>query len=162
MSDDDLSYIPPGEHALKPYLCVRGAAEAIAFYADVFGATESPEHRFVDADGKIGHTELRFGDSLMYLSDEYPGYCMSPVDLQDTPCSLYLHVPDCDAVTAKAEAAGATVVKQPEDDFHGSRTSAVRDPFGHRWMIVTYTRTVSTEEYEKAKAEFARTSSADV
>jgi PhnB protein len=162
MSDENLSYIPSGDHALKPYLCVRGAAEAIAFYVEVFGAIESPEHRFVDADGKVGHSELRFGDSLMYLADEYPGYGMSPIDLPDSVCSLYLHVPDCDAVTAKAEAAGATVLQAPEDSFHGARRSTLRDPFGHRWMIVTQTSAISTEDYEKAKAQFARTPSSEI
>jgi len=159
---DNLSYIPAGDHALKPYLCVRGAAEAIDFYVEVFGAAESPEHRFVDADGKVGHAELRFGDSLMYVADEYPGYGMSPIDLPDATFSLYLHVPDCDAVTAKAEAKGATVLQGPEDTFHGSRSSTLRDPFGHRWMIVTQIRTVTTEEYEKAKSDFAQTPSSGV
>jgi uncharacterized glyoxalase superfamily protein PhnB len=162
MSNDNLSYIPAGEHALKCYLCVRGAAEAIDFYVDVFDATELEEYRFVDADGKIGHSELRFGDSLMYLADVYPGYGMSPADLEDVPISLYLHVPDCDAVVAKAEAKGATVLRQPEDAFHGARTATVRDPFGHRWMLVTSTRTVSTDEYAKAKADFAQTPSSAV
>lgn len=159
---DDTSYIPEGEHALKPYISVRGAAQAIDFYVEVLGAIESAEHRFVDADGKIGHAELRLGDSLLYLADEYPGYGMSPVDLPDSTVALYLYVSDTDAVVAKAEAKGATILEPPNDTFYGARRATLRDPFGHRWMIVTHRGDVSQEEYQAARDGFAATPSADV
>ena len=152
--DDEVSYIPANEHAVAPYLCVRGAAEAIDFYVEVFGAVEDGE-RFVDPDGKVGHAELRLGDSRIYLADEYPGYGMSPVDLPDSTFALYVYVPDVDAVVTRAEAKGATILEPTQETFYGARRATLRDPFGHRWMVNTQVREVSPEEYKQAIEGFA-------
>ena len=151
---DDVSYMPKGAEAVAPYLCVRGAAEAIDFYVEVFGAVEDGE-RFVDPDGRVGHAELRLGGSHIYLADEYPGFGMSPVDLPDSTFALYVYVPDVDAVVTRAEAKGATVLEAASETFYGTRRATLRDPFGHRWMVNTQVREVSPEEYQKAVEGFA-------
>jgi PhnB protein len=151
---DELSYIPEGEEAVAPYLSVRGAAEAIDFYVEVFGAVEDGE-RFVDPEGRVGHAELRLGGSRIYLAEESPGYGMSPVDLPDSTFSLYVYVPDVDAVVARAEAKGATILEAASETFYGTRRATLRDPFGHRWMVNTQVREVSPEEYQKAIEGFA-------
>jgi PhnB protein len=151
---DEKSYIPAGEPPVSPYLCIRGAAEAIDFYVEVFGATESGE-RFVDPEGKVGHAELDLAGGRIYLADEYPGYGISPLDLPDTPVALYIYVPNVDAVVAKAEARGATVLEAPKETFYGARRATLRDPFGHRWMVVTHLHEVSSDEYKEARDDFA-------
>jgi PhnB protein len=153
---DSTNYIPAGSHAITPYLCCRGAAEAIEFYVAVFGAAEVGE-RFVDAEGKVGHAELRFGDSVVMLADEYPGYGMSPVDLPDAPVSINLYVPDVDAVVERALERGAKVTTPLEETFYGVRRASLRDPFGHRWIVGTQVREVTAEDYEKAREDFSRT-----
>jgi PhnB protein len=156
MTDEPTSYIPAGSHAVTPYLCCRGAAAAIDFYVAVFGATEEGE-RFVDADGKVGHAELRFGDSLLMVADEYPGYGMSPVDLPDSPVSINLYVPDVDAVAERAVERGAKLLMPLEETFYGVRRATLRDPFGHRWMVGTQVREASAADYDKARDEFGTT-----
>ena len=155
-STETTGYVPAGSHVVTPYLCCRGAADAIDFYVAVFGATEVGE-RFVDAEGKVGHAELRFGDSAVMLAEEYPGYGMSPVDLADVPVSINLYVPDIDAVVERAIERGAKVTAPISESFHGSRGATLRDPFGHRWMVATQVREVSDEDYAKARDEFSRT-----
>lgn len=147
-------YLPAGEHAVAPYLCVRGAAEAIEFYVDVLGAVEEGE-RFVDPEGKVGHATLQLGDSHLYLADEYPGYGISPVDLPDTTVALYIYVPDVDTVVARAKERGATVLEEVNETFYGARRATIRDPFGHRWMINTQIRDVAAEEHHAAVERFA-------
>lgn len=157
MTDTTASHIPPGGQELTPYLICRDAAAAVEFYKSVFEATEISE-RFVDADGKVGHAELRVGGSQIFVADVYEGYGMSPADLDDVPVSLNLYVPDVDAVVARAEAAGAKVVRPVEEGFDGARSARLRDPFGHRWMVATHVRTVTPEEYQAAVDDFAQQS----
>lgn len=151
---DNLSYIPPGERAVVPYLICRDAAAAIDFYIQVFGATEVGE-RFVDPEGKVGHADLTLSDSRISVAEEYPGYGLSPADLDDVPVAISLYVPDVDAVVARAEAAGARIVSPPEETFYGTRRATLRDPFGHRWLVGTHVREVSQEEYDEARQHFA-------
>jgi PhnB protein len=158
MDDNPRSrHIRPGGRELTPYLSCDGAAEAIEFYTQVLDATETGE-RFVDADGRVGHAELTIGDSQIFLADVYQGYGMSPADLEVVPVSLHLYVPDVDATAARAEAAGATILEPPKDDFDGSRTCRLRDPFGHRWMLATHVREITAEEYRQAVDDFSETS----
>jgi PhnB protein len=150
-------YQPAGTHTVTPYLAVHDAAAAIDFYVDVFGATESSE-RFVDPDGKVGHAELTIGDSHVYLSDEFPDFdAVSPRTLGGSGVALTVYVPDVDAAVARAEKAGATVLRPIEETFYGTRRATIRDPFGHRWMVGTHVRDVSDEEYKKAVDEYAET-----
>jgi PhnB protein len=149
-------YQPTGTHTVVPYLAVHDAAAAIAFYVDVFGATESSE-RFVDPDGKVGHAELVIGDSQVYLSDEFPDHdAISPRTLGGSGLALVVYVPDVDAAVARAEKAGAAVLRPIEETFYGTRRATIRDPFGHRWMVGTHVRDVSDAEYEKALDDYAR------
>jgi PhnB protein len=157
MSDtpDTSGYQPAGAHTVTPYLAVANTAKAIDFYVEAFGATETGE-RFVDPDGRIGHAEITIGDSVVYLSDEYPDFgATAPTTLGGTAVALTVYVPDVDAAVAAAEKAGATVDRAIEETFYGTRRATITDPFGHRWMVGTHVRDVSAEEYRKAVDDFA-------
>lgn len=144
-------YTPDGYRSVIPYLSVKGADEAIAFYKDVFGATEVM--RF-DHQGKIGHAELKIGDSHIMLADEFPDMDVrSPKSIGGTPVSIMVYVPDVDATVAKALKAGATVQHPIADKFYGDRSGSVVDPFGHVWHISTHIEDVDIEEmHRRAKA----------
>lgn len=119
---------------LIPYLAVHDAAAAIDWYAIALGAVES--FRVPMDDGRVGHAELRIGAAVVYLADEYPeiGH-VSPRTLGGTASTLHLTVDDVDAVFARAVDAGASVLREPVDEAHGSRQGGVVDPFGHRWIL---------------------------
>jgi PhnB protein len=122
--------------AITPYLCVAGAVDAIAWYADVLGAVETI--RYTGDDGRIGHAEISIGGATVMLSDEHPEFGVtSPTTLGGTPVSLHVTVPDVDAVHERAVAAGARIERPPRDEAYGARSFTMDDPFGHRWMIQT-------------------------
>jgi PhnB protein len=140
--------VPKGFHSVTPYLTVKGAAAALDFYARAFGAVEL--YRLVGPDGRIGHAELRIGDSVLMLSDEYPDFgALGPVAIGGTPVKLQIYVPDADAAVARAVAAGATLLRPVQDQFHGSRSGMVADPFGHGWFIATQTEEVEPAEMQR-------------
>jgi PhnB protein len=144
--------IPEGYHSVTPYLIVRGAAGAIEFYRKAFGAVEL--FRFPSPDGKIGHAEIKIGDSPIMLADEYPdmGY-KGPQSIGGSPVSLMIYVEDVDAIFNQAVTAGATVKEALQDKFYGDRLGTVVDPFGHIWHLSTHKEDVSMEEMERrAKA----------
>jgi PhnB protein len=117
---------------VTPYLCADGASDAIAFYKKAFGAEETYR---LEEDGRIGHAELRIGETTIYLSDEYEPYrVLSPLTLNGNSVSLSIAAPDADAVFERAIAAGATVERPLKDEFYG-RSGWLVDPFGHRWNI---------------------------
>jgi PhnB protein len=152
--------IPEGYHSVTPYLIIEGAGEAIAFYAKAFGAKEL--FRFPTPDGKIGHAELKIGDSPIMLADAYPamGY-NSPKSLGGSPVSLMIYVENVDTVFNQAVQAGATVKEALSDKFYGDRSGSLIDPFGHVWHVSTHKEDVSMEEMEKrAKAASAGSSGA--
>jgi len=142
---------PDGYHTATPYLVLQGAAAALDFYTKVFGATEFV--RMAQPDGKIGHAEMRIGDSVVMLADEAPqlGH-RGPKALGGSPVSLLLYVEDVDAVMARAVAAGAKLTRPAEDQFYGDRNGIIEDPFGHIWCIATHTEDVSPEEMNKRMA----------
>ena len=144
--------IPEGYHAVTPYLIVNDGARAIEFYKKAFGATEL--FRMAGPDGKIGHAEIKIGDSPIMLADEVPAMGhRSPQSLGGSPVSILLYVEDVDAVFNQAVAAGAKVARPVADQFYGDRTGGVTDPFGHAWYIATHKEDVSLEEMQKrAKA----------
>jgi PhnB protein len=131
-----------------PYVCVKDAAAAIDFYKNVFGATEVM--RLVGPDKKIGHAEIRIGNSSMYLSDEFPDHgALSPQTLGGSPVRMSLSVDDVDAVAARAVAAGAKEVRPIEDQFYGERSGQYADPFGYVWNISTVKEEISGAEMQK-------------
>lgn len=144
-------HIPEGYHSVTPYLHMSDAARAIEFYKEVFGATEVLR---IDAPGgKIGHAELKIGDSHVMLADECPDTGVrSPQSLGGTAVGLLLYVEDVDAVAERAIAAGAKLKCPIEDQFYGDRMGKLEDPFGHSWAIATHTEDVSPEELQKRAA----------
>ena len=134
--------------SLTPYIAVKGAANAIAFYKKVFGAKE--EFRLEDQDKRIGHAEISIGDGRLMLSDEYPDFgALAPPSSGGTPVKLHLYVEDVDATMKKAESAGATVLRPAQDQFHGDRSGMIADPFGHQWFLATRKENVSPQEMQK-------------
>ncbi|HEY7295047.1 MAG TPA: VOC family protein [Dehalococcoidia bacterium] len=126
-----------GVRRVTAYLCAKGAAEAVAFYARAFGATEG--YRFTMPDGRIGYTELTIGGSTLMLSDEAPELgVLSPRSLGGNSTSFVVEVEDADAAFQRALDAGATVERPLKDEPYG-RAGWVVDPFGHRWSIMTPT-----------------------
>ena len=147
--------IPEGYHSVTPYLIVRGGAAAIEYYTKAFGAKEL--FRFPAPDGKIGHAEIRIGDSPIMLADEYPdmGY-NGPQTVGGSPVSLMIYVEDVDATFNRAIENGGTVKEAVQDKFYGDRIGTVIDPFGHVWHMATHKEDVSMEEMERrAKAASA-------
>ena len=125
----------PGLGVVTPYLSVRGAAAALAFYAEVFGAIEEVERYIDETDGRIGHAQFRIGDSSLQIADEYPDFnAVGPETLGGTTVALSIYVHDVDPVYAKAVALGARGVRPPSDQFYG-RAASILDPWGHRWTI---------------------------
>ena len=150
---DAVKHIPEGYHSVTPYLCVRGAAEAIEFYKKALGATEIA--RMPDKDGRIGHAEIRIGDSHIMLADEYPEMDFrSPATLGGSGFMLYLYVENADAVVDQAVAAGAKLVKPVQDQFYGDRNGQIEDPYGHTWYVSTHKEDVTPEEMEKRVAAY--------
>ena len=144
-------YIPDGYHTATPYLIVTGAARALEFYKQVFGATEVV--RMDGPGGKVIHAEIKIGDSHIMLADEFPEMdALSPQSIGGTPVSLMLYFEDADAVTARAVSAGAKVLRPVQDQFYGDRCGTIVDPFGHKWTIATHKEDLSPEEIQKRAA----------
>lgn len=146
-----VSPVPAGYHVVTPYLVLDGAARAIDFYRQVFGATELL--RMPAPGGRIGHAELRIGDAVVMLADESPeqGF-RGPRAHGGSPVSLLVYVPDVDATVAKAVAAGAKLTRPVKDQFYGDRSGNLEDPFGHQWTVATHVEDVSPEEMERRMA----------
>lgn len=148
--------VQKGYNVVTPYLAVRGAAAALEFYKKAFGGKELM--RMPGPDGKLGHAELRFGDSKIMLSDEYEEMdFLGPRARGGTPVQIHLYVKDVDAVVAKAVALGARVLRGVQDMFYGDRSATLEDPFGHWWHVATHKRDVSIAEMKKKAAEMAKT-----
>ncbi|PWT81933.1 MAG: glyoxalase [Acidobacteria bacterium] len=139
--------IPDGYHSVTPYLIIKGAADAIDYYKKAFGATELFR---MDHQGKIGHAELKIGDSPIMLADEQPqmGY-VGPKTLGGTPVSLMIYVEDVDTVYKRAISSGGVELKALQDQFYGDRSGTLTDPFGHVWTVATHKEDVTPEEMNK-------------
>jgi PhnB protein len=143
--------IPDNYPVISPYLCVKDATAAIAFYKSAFGATE--RMRIAAPEGKIGHAELNIGKALIMLADEYPDMDFrSPDSIGGSPVTIHLYVEDVDDCCRRAVTAGATLTKPVQDQFYGDRSGQFRDPFGHVWAIATHTEDISPQEIEKRAA----------
>jgi PhnB protein len=148
--------IPDGYHSVTPYLCVKGAAEAIEFYKKAFGAEEVL--RMPSPDGRIAHAEVRIGNSIVMMADEFPEMgpgARSPKTAGFPTGGVMLYTENCDALTERAVKAGATVTMPLQDMFWGDRYGQVEDPFGHRWSIATHKEDVSPEEMGRRQQAWA-------
>ncbi|WZO97978.1 VOC family protein [Isosphaeraceae bacterium EP7] len=147
--------IPAGHHAITPHLVIKGASEAIEFYTKAFGAVEVSRMPFPSPDGtpRLGHAELLFGDSRIFLADEFPE-CDSFGPVGVSPVTIHLYVTDADATFARAVEAGATVSMPLADMFWGDRYGKVVDPFGHHWSIAEHLEDLTTEQMQERMAAF--------
>jgi uncharacterized glyoxalase superfamily protein PhnB len=140
--------IPEGYHSITPYLIVEGAATLITFLKQAFSAKEvfAP---MTAPDGKIGHAEMRLGDSVVMLADSTPEW-------KALSCMIHYYVRDVDAVYQRALASGATSLREPADQFYGDRSATVKDPCGNLWSIATHKEDVSREELDRRVAEMMK------
>src|SRR3954451_23004182 len=122
------SPIPEGYHSVTPYLAVKNAGQALEWYKRALGASEVMR---LEHGGKVGHAEIRIGDSVIMLSDEWPeGGHLSPLSLGGTPISLHIYVEDVDRAFRHAIDSGAKEQRPVQDQFYGDRTGTFVDPFG--------------------------------
>ena len=144
--------IPDDYPRVNVALAVDGAADAIKFYQEVFGAVE--RMRIPAPGGKVGHSELQIGDSVVMVADEYPemGF-RSPKTIGGTPVTISVYVEDADAAHQVALNRGAKSLRPMEDQFYGDRAGQFEDPWGHRWGVATHIEDVSPEEMQRRAAE---------
>ncbi|KWV86004.1 MULTISPECIES: VOC family protein [Pseudomonas] len=142
--------IPDGYHSLTPYMGIDKAGEAIEFYKKAFGATQVM--RLDMPDGRVGHSELRIGDSSLMLGTPCDQMALRNPD-EHTSIGLHLYVEDVDAQFQRAVDAGATVVSEPKDQFYGDRSASVKDPFGHLWFLATHKEDLTEEQIRQRAME---------
>ena len=149
-----MAKIPEGYHSVTPYLIVDDAKAAIDFYARAFGAEEKFR---LPMGERIGHAEIKIGDSFIMLADEFPemGH-LGPKSRGGPTCSLMLYVEDVDTAFPRAVAAGATEQRPVADQFWGDRMGTLVDPFGHQWSLATHVREVPPEEMKQRMDEFSK------
>jgi PhnB protein len=144
--------IPDGYHSISPAITCKNAASAIDFYKEAFGATEM--NRMPGPGGMVMHAELRIGDSVIFVSDEFPGMSAAPAPGTIPSSYLFLYTPDVDTVFHRAVSAGAKVSMPVTDMFWGDRYGKVTDPFGHSWGVATHVEDVSPDEMARRSAEW--------
>ena len=145
--------IPEGYHSVTPYLIVDDAKAALDFYKQAFGATE--KFRLPMGD-RIGHAEIKIGDSFIMLADEFPdmGH-LGPKSRGGPTSSILLYVEDVDTAFNKAINAGASQQRPLENQFWGDRMGTLQDPFGHQWSLASHVEDVSPEEMQKRMEQFS-------
>ena len=147
--------IPDGYHTVTPYLFIKGAGAAIEYYKKAFGATEVV--RMGGPDGKVGHAEIRIGDSFIMLADEFPDMkALSPQTIGGTPMLILLYVDDVDTVFKRAIDAGGKELQPLEDKFYGDRSGTLLDPFGHMWSVSTHKEDVPPEEMKRREEAYRK------
>lgn len=148
--------IPENYPRVTPALAVDGGKKAIVYYTEVFGAKQRGDV-FEMPDGHVGHAELQIGDSVFTLSDASEQWgTRAPDPAAPRSVTLMLYVEDVDATVALAKSKGATVVREPSDEFYGDRVANITDPFGHSWHIASHIEDVSDEEmHKRLEAMFA-------
>jgi PhnB protein len=141
------SAIPTGYGAVVPYLRVKGAAEALAFYKKAFGAKERFHLMMGD---RVGHAEIEIDGTVIMFSDEFPEMgVLGPKSIKATTVTMAIMVEDCDAAVKKEVAAGAKLKRPPQNEFYGDRSASIEDPFGHEWMLQQHLEDVSPREMQK-------------
>lgn len=141
---------PTNNHrqTVSAYLVVQDCASAIDFYRRAFGAAE--QYRLTGPGGKIGHAEIKIGESVIMLADEHPDFgALSPRSVGGSPVKLHLAVDDADAAMARAVDAGGTQLRAVQDQFYGERTGLVADPYGYSWFLAQHIETVSPQEMQR-------------
>ena len=147
--------IPEGYHTVTPYLILSGAGDAIAFYKKALGAEEVM--RLGGPGGKIGHAEIKIGNSRIMLADEHPELqALSRRTVGGSPVSIHLYVENADAAVERAVAAGAKLVRPVADQFYGDRVGGIEDPFGYRWFIATHKEDLTMDEIRRRAAAQGR------
>lgn len=147
---DKVKAVPDGYEGVTPYLICKNAEAAIDFYKRAFGATELYR---IGEPGMVGHAELKLGNSIIMLADEFPAMgALSPETVGGTPLTLMVYVEDVDKFTENAVKEGLEVMRPIEDQFYGDRSGQFKDPFGHQWCFATHVEDVSPEEIEKRAA----------
>ena len=153
MSSEIYNTPPEGYRSVTPSITVRGGKAAIEFYQRAFGAQEF--RRMEMPDGKLMHAEIKFGDSIVMLHDEFPDWgVLSPLSIGNSPSALQLYVADADAIFAQALAAGAEVDQPLTHQFWGDRMGRLKDPFGHFWTVATRVEEVTPEEMDRRAAKW--------
>jgi PhnB protein len=146
--------IPDGYHSVTPYLIVDDAEAALKFYREALGAEEMVR---LPMGGKIGHAEIRIGNSMVMLSDEWPDMgALGPKTRGGATSSFVLYVEDADKAFDRAVKAGAKVDKPVENQFWGDRMGSVTDPFGHKWSFGSHVEDVSPEEMKSRMDAWAK------
>jgi PhnB protein len=151
--------IPKGYNCVIPYLVVNNAAKAMEFYKKIFAAKEVM--RMEQPDGKIGHAELKIGDSKIMLADECPEMgAYGPHAGVNASISIHVYIKNVDDVVEKAVSLGAKINRPVQDMFYGDRSGSIEDPFGHKWFVSTHIEDVSKAMMKKRAAQaFAKKSS---
>ncbi len=145
--------IPKNHHSVTPYVIVKDGKRALDFYKQAFGAVLAMEP-LMRPDGRVGHAELKIGDSVIMLADEFQEMdARGPQSLGGSPVSLYLYVRDVDNVCAQALKAGAHTMHPVKDQFYGDRMGTLKDPFGHIWHIATHVEDVPAAELKRRASE---------
>ena len=143
----DVKPIPEGFHTVTPVLAVEGGVEALKFYERAFGAEVRLK---LVMGGKLMHSELLIGNSIVCVNDSFPEFgSVAPDADEPVPVALMIYTEDVDALYDRAIAAGATEVNRPSDQFHGDRAGSLKDPYGHRWMLATHIEDMSEEEMQR-------------
>ncbi len=147
-----VNHIPDGYHSITPYLILSDATRGLEFYQKAFGAVEVL--RLCDPTGKVSHAEIRIGDSVIMLADEFPEIdAPSPTTLKGTPVSFMIYVEDVDLQFDRAIQAGGIVRRPVTDQFYGDRNGILVDPFGHVWTLSTHKEDLTPDEIkERARA----------
>jgi PhnB protein len=149
-----VSPIPKGFHTVTPAITIKGAAKAIEFYKKAFGAEEILAMR--TPDGGVMHAEIRIGDSIIMLGDEFPEFGHKAPMEGHISSSLNIYVTDVDKAFERAVAAGAKVLFPLADQFWGDRYGKLVDPFGHVWGLATHKEDVPPDVMaERAKKMFS-------
>jgi PhnB protein len=152
--------IPDGYHSITPYLIVKDAVDAIAFYQQAFDATEIL--RLDGPGGSVMHAELQVGDSRIMMADECPDMnALAPQSPGSSGVGLCLYVENVDEIVAQAIEAGAEIQRPLQDQFYGDRSATLQDPFGHVWTVATHIEDVSPEEMDRRMAEMMKRGSGD-
>ena len=156
----DVPHTPKGFHTVTAAMTIKNAAEAIEFYTKAFGAEEIL--RLAGPGGSVVHAEIKIGDSIIMLGEEWPGHhIQSPTSMKGTTCGIHIYVQDVDAAHKRAMDAGAKENMPPADMFWGDRYSSVTDPYGHAWSLGTHIKELSPEECQKACDEWMAQMAAD-